>query len=196
MRAMNLFISPHNDDETLFGAYTLCRERETIQVVIVFDGYVQIARGHTTATHLQRREETRAALRELGVVASPIFLEFNDTDPDPWKEVRLQFMKLRSAFDPVTVYAPYVEPHGLGHPQHDAVGNIAMLVWNQSVRRYLTYSTQGKSRSLGSQQTPEPDWIIRKHRALACYKSQVEVPNCREHFERDLREYVVYPADE
>ena len=41
----NLFISPHNDDETLFGAFTLCREAADIQVVVVFDGHVQASRG-------------------------------------------------------------------------------------------------------------------------------------------------------
>jgi hypothetical protein len=40
---VKVFLSPHHDDETLFGAFTLLRERPL--VVIVTDSYVQFNRG-------------------------------------------------------------------------------------------------------------------------------------------------------
>ena len=180
---LNLLISPHNDDETLFTAYTLCAERETIQVVVVFDGYIQTLRGEPV-THLKRHAETLAAMKELGVVHTPIFGECNDAQP-AWERVENLFRGLRSSFDPVTTYIPWQEPGG--HEQHNMVGRIAERIFNRCTH-YTTYSRTGKT--IGSRVViPEPDWIARKHRALACYTSQIRVENCREHFTRDMREY-------
>lgn len=46
---MNLFISPHCDDETLFGAYTIMREKP---IVAIFKDVL----------HIYRHDESRAAL--------------------------------------------------------------------------------------------------------------------------------------
>ena len=51
-----------------------------------------------------------------------------------------------------------------------------------------TYTDKGKSIGRTEVQ-PEPDWIVRKLCALACYRSQIAIANCREHFTRGLNEY-------
>lgn len=184
---MNLLISPHNDDSELFAAFTLCRERETIQVAVVFDGYIQALRGEPV-THLERRAETVAALKELGVVNRPIWGEFSDAQPD-WDEVEGFLNALRFNLDPVHVYTPQWEQHS--HAQHNSVTELVDQIWgrqSKTVRYYATYTTAGKSKG-ETQVIPEPDMIIRKLRALACYRSQIMVENCREHFMRGLHEY-------
>ena len=182
---MNLFISPHNDDETLFGAYTLCRERETIQVVVVFDGWVQKMRGELVTAD-ERREETVNALKELGVVLPPIFAGFNDATPD-WGGVRAFMYQLRNSVAPVKVYVPQQEEGG--HTQHNALCVLTYHFWYpDAVVHYTTYTDKGKSIGRTEVQ-PEPDWIVRKLRALACYRSQIAIANCREHFTRGLNEY-------
>jgi LmbE family N-acetylglucosaminyl deacetylase len=180
---VNLLISPHNDDETLFTAFTLCRERETIQVAVVFDGYVQALRGEPV-THIERRAETVAALKELGVVSPPIWGEISDAAPD-CLAIDHFFRHLKNNIDPVTVYVPQWESGG--HEQHNMVCSMADGVWGRTVH-YMTYTTAGKS--IGSKEVlPEPDWVVRKLHALACYRSQITVANCREHFMRGLHEY-------
>lgn len=183
----NLFISPHNDDETLFGAFTLCREAADIQVVVVFDGHVQASRGEPV-TWVERRLETEAALRELGVVKKPAFAGFRDDAPN-WGMTREYVGRLVNKLSPGKIYAPY--PEVAGHDQHNNIGRIATAAAREqdcSLIPYLTYTTQGKS-TRGNIVEPEPDHIIRKLRALACYKSQITVVNCREHFMRGLHEY-------
>jgi LmbE family N-acetylglucosaminyl deacetylase len=183
---VNLLISPHNDDETLFAAFTLCRERETIWVVVVFDGYVQALRGEPV-THLERRAETVAALKELGVVNPPIFGGFNDAEPDWVLRVGNFLRALKNNIDPTIVYVPQWETSG--HEQHNVLCSLVTSVWmTGAVIKYTTYTTAGKS--VGRREIhPEPDWAVRKLRALACYRSQITVENCREHFMRGLHEY-------
>jgi LmbE family N-acetylglucosaminyl deacetylase len=65
----SLALFPHNDDESLFMAYTLMREKPV--VVIVFDSYVQ-----NWCTKEERRQESINALKLVGI--TPIFLGLND----------------------------------------------------------------------------------------------------------------------
>jgi hypothetical protein len=57
----------------------------------------------------------------------------------------------------------------------------------------MTYTrSNGKSRG---REVPieRGEWIINKLRAMACYRSQIEIPRlgCWPHFVNDLREYYV-----
>ena len=60
---MKLFLSPHPDDETLFGAFTLMREKPL--VVIITDSYIQQNRGENI-TPQQRFQESVNAMKILG----------------------------------------------------------------------------------------------------------------------------------
>lgn len=180
----NLAIVPHSDDEALFLAFTLCRESADIQVVVIFDGYVQAQRGEPV-TWQERREETRAALKELGVVKPPIFAGFSDATPD-WKSVQQWILDLAVSLTPHTVYRPLAEIGG--HEQHNLVSQCAGVINSPRTIDYTTYTKHGKS--TGARPVPcTGDMIRRKLRALACYRSQIEVANCREHFMRGLHEY-------
>lgn len=57
---MRVLLSPHNDDESLFAAYTIMRERPL--VVLVTDSDLQ-----PPTTSQEQREESRCACEIMGV---------------------------------------------------------------------------------------------------------------------------------
>jgi LmbE family N-acetylglucosaminyl deacetylase len=177
---MKLLVAPHNDDEVLFGAFTLLREKPL--VVIIFDGYVQQNRG-LPITAMQRRDETEAACDILGVEVQ--FLGFHDDErPRP----RAIEEALATFYHPEQVYAPAWEVNG--HPQHNLVALACEGL--PVVERYLTYTPAGKSTSGRPVPILDGSWIALKHRALACYESQMSLDprmGCWPHFMRDQTEY-------
>jgi len=179
---MAIFISPHNDDETLFGAFTLLRTNPL--VVVVYDSYLQEQRGNPV-TWQQRRAETVAACEILGVGA--IFLGLSDADPGVTAGVIRD--KLRGALGDFNeaVFAPAIEPGG--HEQHNLVA--AAVEDRRTVCRYLTYERHaGKSTAGHAVPILTPRWIGKKLRALACYESQWDPKlGCYPHFLREQTEY-------
>jgi LmbE family N-acetylglucosaminyl deacetylase len=177
---MTIFASPHNDDETLFGAFTLLRERPL--VVVVYDSHLQEKRGFPV-TAKQRRLETETACSILGCQAR--FLGFRDDDPTVTAE---GIWRRLYAIGADAVYAPAFENGG--HEQHNLVAQACNAL--PVVNRYLAYTrTRGKSTS--DKPVPyEPRWPLLKLKALACYESQIVNPGlgCVEHFiGRSLLEY-------
>jgi LmbE family N-acetylglucosaminyl deacetylase len=150
---MNLALIPHNDDESLFLAYTLMRERP--QVVIVFDSYIQY-----WTTNVERRQESIKALSLLGI--TPIFLGLNERTSTE-DDVRKALMKLK----PNHCYAP-----SGSHHHHQLIGKLAQELYN-NVTIYTTYEgtnylVEGKVKI-----TPTIEEINLKNKMLDCYKSQL-----------------------
>ena len=172
---MKLFISPHNDDETLFGAFTLLREKP--QVLIVYDSHTQLLRGDTITAE-QRRQESRAAANILGVDVS--FGGVSDTSSD--------YAECVAALQPFIaakhVWAPAFEPDG--NAQHNLIANAVTSLF-PAARRYMTYTRFGKSR--GKLVPIAPGWTQKKLHALACYETQLDLEATRSFFLRDLYEY-------
>lgn len=176
----SLFLSPHNDDETLFAAFTLLRYKPL--VVICLRSQVQEDRGYGI-TAAMREAETRQAVQVLG--CDLIQWPFSDADPD-WDALRARLQNLDGGD---RVFAPAVEDQGIGHPHHDKLGQLADDVFGRdNITHYLTYTQHGKS-TWGTEVPYELPWIGRKLRALSCYTSQYGHPSCQEHFVRDQREY-------
>lgn len=202
---MKLLISPHNDDETLFAAFTIMRERPT--VLVVFDSEVQVLRGFKDCDAVTRRQETLDAIQELaGVVsASPSaanpgvpvkFLGLSDRGSYSPRTVAdaIKRTVTLEAFD--TIYAPAFEAGG--HEQHNQVHIAAALLVDElktehpvEFTRYTTYVRgQEKTRTERPVAIADPEWIARKHRALACYRSQLRPElGCQPWFCGDLMEY-------
>ena len=177
----SVFIAPHNDDESLFGAFTIQRERPL--VVIVTDSFMQAARGDLVdgqpVTADLRRDETLKACAVLGAPVS--FLGVHDDLPadDFYLAV---YRKLHDLLDfAELVYAPALEH---GNKQHDAV-HLAVNAMFMGVERrwYATYSNRNKSFSNRGAVQVDGDQVERekKQRALDCYRSQL--PRSRHHFE-------------
>lgn len=176
----SLLLSPHNDDETLFAAFTCLRERP--HVIVVLRSQVQEDRfGITAAT---REAETAAAMEFLGCEWEQ--WAYRDSAPD-WVAIASHLIDAKDAYGPVHVYAPAHERRGNEH--HNIIADISRNVFGADrVTPYMTYTTAGKS--VGKPVAYEPDWVERKVAALACYRSQSSLANCAEHFLRDQHEYV------
>jgi LmbE family N-acetylglucosaminyl deacetylase len=169
---MTIFLSPHNDDETLFGTFTLLRERPL--VVICTDGYNQGERGDPITAE-QRREETREAMKLLKCPV--IFLGIKDTELSGDNlETALSYFKADK------VYAPAIQG---GNSQHDLVGKVADLVFNKVIH-YTTY-TKSELHTTGRVEiVPNTYEIGTKKKALQCYQSQLNLGSTRPHFEAVL----------
>lgn len=176
---MKYLLSPHNDDAVLFATFTILRERP--QVITVFDSFIQPARGYKNCYAEQRRgEDYRAVHNELGADIS--FWHFRDDSPD-WDGIRSQLLPLNDGIS--LVYAPAVEVDG--HEHHNKLGEMAKFVFGNLYRPYMTYTKAGKS--IGVPVPYEPEWVLLKLKALACYESQIRLPSCMPHFIRSQEEY-------
>lgn len=177
---MKVFLAPHNDDEVLFGSFTLLEQAPF--VVVCLRSQVQEDRYGILAA--EREAETGAAMTmyELDWEQWPIL----DRNPSP--AALLDRMEdLEARFAPEVVYAPAVEDGG--HDQHSLVGTIAAGVFGDRVVRYLTYRRgHGRSRS-GREVVPSPSQIVMKHLALSVYRSQIGEPSCRPWFLDEIREW-------
>lgn len=177
-----LFLSPHNDDAVLFGAFTLLRERP--RVVTVLRSKMQERHG---ISHTTREAEDRAAVATILGCRWEQW-PFPDDNPD-WGAIEAALQRLQGTVS--HVYAPAPEPAG-GNPHHDVLGLLAESVFAASqVTLYLTYTSAGKSTDGVPVPFEAPWWVDKKLRALACYHSQIatEAAGCTEHFLRDQHEW-------
>ena len=178
---MKLLLSPHNDDECLFAAYTLMREQPL--VVIVTDSDAHLAEGITAQ---QRREESTRACELLGVPV--VFLGLKDGTLDQQKpELRRRLEPFAS--QPWThVYAPAIQG---GHKDHDALGEVVSSMFSQ-VSYYATYALGECFTAAGREIIPTPEEVDLKIRALKCYPSQIRLARGESRFDvvRGRSEYL------
>lgn len=180
-----LLLSPHNDDAELFSCWNLIRYRP--YVVVCLRSELQEQRG-TGITAAQRQQETACAMGILG--CEWVQWDHSDAAPD-WDLVRADLVGLDEHLRPQLVFAPAVEADG--HDDHSVLGAMAADTFGSRLRPYLTYTRLGGKSRGGREVEFDPSWIGLKHRALACYRSQIETAAamCWPHFAEDLREYVV-----
>lgn len=165
-----IFLAPHNDDESLFGAFTLMREKPL--VVVVTDSYIQPNRGDAGCDAETRRQETIDAMALAGCPV--VFLGIKDTELTE----ALLIERLKS-FCPDKVYAPAVQG---GNVQHDIVGRVAKQLFGKRCEFYTTYTqmdlyTTGKKEVVPTQKEMELKDLM-----LSCYTSQLTLPSTLPHF--------------
>lgn len=162
----SVFLAPHPDDETLFGAFTLLREKPLVVSVL------------SCGAH--RTLEFAAAMKTLGIDDISVWGAYQEAAPD-WSAIRDRIRALRADH----IYAPAADPDGNVH--HNELARAAVGAAPR-VTHYLTYTSAGKQTSRCS--VPyEREWIGLKLRALACYESQYSNPSHAPHFIRDQSEY-------
>ena len=168
----SLFISPHNDDESLFGAYTLMREKPL--VLVVTDSFIQPLRGDIGCSAEDRRSESVEAAKVLGCPIA--FLGIKDTELT--EDILTERLKpyLECHFE--RIYAPSIQG---GNVQHDIVGAVARKVF-PSITRYTTYTKTELWTPEGQEVVPNEGEKALKVKALNCYKSQLMLPSTRPHF--------------
>jgi len=169
---MNLWISPHNDDETLFGAFTLMREKPL--VLIVTDSYIQALRGDGITAD-QRIRETLEAMK---ILDCPVC--FGGIPDSQITEEEL--FALFASFENFNrVYVPAV--YGNGNPHHDLIGKVAIEHFGSKVIPYATYTKDNLYMTGNTEIKPTDEEMGMKIRALQCYHSQLSLPSTRPHFE-------------
>lgn len=180
---MNVFLSPHNDDETLFGAFTILRHRPA--VIVVFEGHPRSGDPET------RKMETSRALDILGAAKYEQWLiqqeaaDLRECSAEKHRELEIAFRALDEREHPTIVWAPAISP--CGNAEHIAVGRVALAVFGKRVQPYHTYWAGQKVIQQNKPVPYEPAWIGYKHLALECYRSQFE--KAGRHFMEDLREW-------
>lgn len=161
-----LLLAPHNDDETLFAAYTILRCQP--HVVTCLRSFVQASRGGPTFE--TRERETGRALFHLGCTSWHQLPVRDDTPDVEMLESLLRELADDGLWD--RVYAPAVEDGG--HEGHTLVGELAVKVFGDVIP-YLTYR-RGMGKSTSEAKVPvEPGWHSAKLRAMAEYESQIEL---------------------
>lgn len=176
---MNLLLSPHSDDESLFASFSIIRHMPV--VVICFGSSGDYG---DTETRLQ---ESRAAVQILGGIRV-----------EQWdgQDLQSKMHDIDDRLSPTRVFAPSAVT---SHRDHVAVAVAAAAVFGDRLTRYHTYNIEdsraatvealGKVR-IGNPVPFETKWLSRKRAALTCYKTQLAHPRACRFFEMDLAEYV------
>lgn len=183
-----LFLSPHNDDETLFGAFTILREAPDLDVLVVYASAAQERVGILAET---REAETRLALKMLGVTGGHYSQGWLSDRHGPQEGEVADFLLGLDGEQYERVYAPVVYGEvGGANLQHDAVGLAALDVFGDRVTGYHTY-THGRTRMAGPRlvEIEDADWVRAKLLALSCYVSQILEPSTGHHFTHALTEW-------
>lgn len=180
-----ILIQPHDDDAFLFACFTAIREKPLI--VTVFDSYYQPKHGMAGTSATERAAETQAACDILGL--DNIRLGFRDDQEVGGWYIRdaLAHAIPRSLLDNVRWFLPAYEDNG--HEQHNQIANLLPIA-----EHYLTYTREPAKKSISANEVPfDPEWVVLKLRALACFRSQFQpATGCVEHFiGRSLREYML-----
>lgn len=161
---MNLFLAPHNDDETLFGAFTLMREKP--HVVVLTDSYIQPNRGEVGCGPIDRMFETKKAMEILGCS----YLQVGIRDDSFSQEVLGDILSRFHGFD--KVYVPALQG---GNIHHDLTCVVATKVFGEKCKYYTTY-TKTELYTKGKQEiVPTVEELELKNKAMECYTSQLRI---------------------
>lgn len=175
---MKLFISPHNDDEALFGTFTIFRKKPL--VVIVTDAARHAKRGLKNIVEI-RREESRRGMSVLGVDVEFLGIPDDALTIDGLVDVLTAIsLKQSELGDPiVNVYAPafYID----GNVDHNVVAQAAAKVFGDRVEYYATYRETDLELKGDIEIEPTPAERRLKELALCQYATQI-VMN-RPHFD-------------
>ena len=153
-----IWLSPHADDEGLFGTYICLRLKPLI--VVVFDGNQHEKKFGKGKGITVRRNETLAAARILG--CEVVFLGNSDMGTTPLL-----------TFGEETIISPALQGGNAHHDQVSTYGEI----------NYATYTKTNLTPYLedGYAIIPTSEEENIKEKVLACYKSQHEINKV--HFE-------------
>lgn len=159
-----LFLSPHDDDNVLFGAFTCLREKPL--VLVLLDSYIQPARGEKGCSAKERAAETAKANKVLGCAVERLGIHDDEVTEEALEEA------LRDYVDYETVYAPALQG---GSPHHDMISRVADKVFGNKVMHYTTYTKKQLWTEGVTEIVPNAKELDKKNKALSCYVSQIRI---------------------
>jgi LmbE family N-acetylglucosaminyl deacetylase len=176
-----IFLSPHNDDETLYCSYTLMRYHPL--VIVITDSHIQPERGDLGCTAEIRRNETIKAMNLLGCPV--LFIGIKDTELT--EENLRERLKL---LNPEIIYVPAIQG---GNAQHDLVGKVGLELFGKKCERYTTYTKTDLYTTSNWEVKPTQTEMELKNKALDCYESQLNLRSTAPHFQavRNRSEWLV-----
>lgn len=172
-----IFLSPDNDDEALFGAYTIMREKPL--VIVCTDSYSQ---GDNL---ILRRNETRDAMDLLGVEVFFLGIPsiFDDDGLRMVLKIKLGRLEIKD-----TVYAPNID---CSNRRHRVVGEVAKEMFDDVVF-YDTYKDSWGTTGKGKKVVASKMMKLLKKDAMLLYGSQIERRQTKKHFEEVWDEFISY----
>lgn len=167
----SILISPHNDDETLFGAFTLIREKPL--VLSVTDSWIQPNRGDRGCSADERWQETVEACKVLGCPVTRGQIRDDALTVENTRELLERFRGF------VRVYIPAIQG---GNWQHDLISRVAQDVFGSACVQYTTYTKTELWTKGNIEIIPTEEEYQMKLKALGCYQSQLNLNSTRPHF--------------
>jgi len=166
---MKLFISPHNDDEILFGAYTIMREKPLVVIIT-----------HSTMQGNNGDERTLESYRAMKILGVPIVFLGIDEDKIT-EEILNEKFNILGVNDEYldVVYIPEYQENG--NPHHNLVNEYFKKRYSFLTKEYKTYSGL-EDRTIGKEIIPTDEELEIKKRVMACYKTQIENPMTSHYF--------------
>jgi LmbE family N-acetylglucosaminyl deacetylase len=161
---MKLFIAPHNDDEALFGTYTLLREKPL--VVIITDSWIQYNRGDNVTAE-ERWQETVEAMKIIGCPVVRLGIRDDIIDELAIKDKLSKFAGFEQVFAPAEVEN--------GNLHHNMVARVAQEVFGDKLKKYQTYSRDNLHLPGTEEIIPTEEEKRIKEKVLNCYPSQLRI---------------------
>lgn len=178
-----LFLSPHNDDEALFGCAALIRHRPKLVVCLLGGRRRRLASPWTRA--LESADAASLLRCDFEQLAAYCDIDRGEID---------RALELLATQEPVPtrVWAPMPEPNG--HRQHNAVAAMPAILWPDTpVTWYSTYRVDAAGNphrtTHGTRVELDDREAKLKRAALNCYTSQIERAGTAMHFEQPLNEF-------
>lgn len=166
-----LFLSPHDDDSTLFAAFTCLREK--LDILVCLDSWIQPNRGEIGCDAETRAKESKEAHKILGCKTFRLGLRDDEVTEE------LLNILLQSYDDYDVVYAPALQG---GNRHHDMISLAAEKIWGKRVKYYTTYTKTELWTKGNIEVIPTPEELDLKNKALREYNSQINLPSTRPHF--------------
>jgi LmbE family N-acetylglucosaminyl deacetylase len=161
-------LAPHCDDEVLFTAYKIMREKPVV-VILTFPT-LQGDNGH------ERIMESYKAMKILGAPILFLNIPEHQFTADRLKE---ELTKLNIS----RVHVPHLDG---GHKDHDITHRVTTEMY-EDVSYYRTYG-QGETRAKGFEVEATNEEKALKQQAMNCYQTQINNP-LTAHYFTTLNEY-------
>lgn len=169
-----LLLETHHDDAVLFASYTMLKHHPTLVTVC---GFAKAQEKYGISQDARDAENVEA----MKILQPAAWKTWNHSDiaPDPDKIVD-DMLRLNTVLHPKIVFAPMYELEG--HEQHNVVALAAEVAFGGRVISYATYKRGSTRTQTDNEVIPEPGWPALKLKAMACYTSQINLPNCQPWF--------------